>query len=62
MTRFVNFIKNPAGMATVAAIIIWAVSTAYAGGIGAGARLSTALAFSTFVVIVISAGDISSRG
>jgi len=52
MSKFINFLKNPAGTATVAAIIIWAVSTAYASGLGAGARISTALAFSTFVVIV----------
>ena len=52
MTRFVDFIKNPAGTACLAAVIIWAVSTIYAGGLGAGARISTALAFSTFVVIV----------
>ena len=52
MTRFVDFLKNPAGSACVAAILVWIVSTTYAGGLGAGARLSTALAFSTFVVIV----------
>jgi len=51
-TGLLTFIKNPAGAATIAAIVVWAASTAYSGGIGATARLSTALAFSTFVVIV----------